>query len=218
MAEGSTPDYWNMITEQRNTIMEVLKATDWVEAKNKGGVKVTYRQGEKGRIWHLEAELDCSPAIGKRYLTPGPKGGLREKYQKKSPLKDLKLVEDHDKYFIMHETLAGAMLGVISERDFVSVYGGEDESDNGAYLVQCSIEHPDYPAQPKPVRATKHILGDIFLPVEGDANKCIYHEVSLVDLGGMLPVSVINSFVSGTMHGTATELKQAIANKFHEKN
>ena len=219
MAEGTKPDYWKTITEQRDKVMAVLKEKEgWTEGKNKDGIVVSYKQTDKGRIWHVTAQLDCSPKVGKRYMIPVLKGGLREKFVKKSPLKDSKLVEDGENYYILHEILAGAMMGVISERDFVSVYGGEDEGENGAYLIQCSVEHPDYPAQPKPVRATKHLFGDVFLPVEGNPDKCIYHEVSQVDMGGMLPVSVLNSFLSGIMHGNTTELKQAVANKFHEKN
>ena len=217
MAEGSTIDYWKVITEQREKIIAMLKETDWVEAKNKNGVKVSHRQTDKGKIFHLEVELDTSPAIARRYVTPGPKG-LREKALKKHPIKEFNVIEENEKYLIVHEILHGAMLGIISERDVVSVYGGEDESDIGAYMINCSIEHPDYPPQSKPVRAIKHLGGQLFFPVEGDPNKCIMHGVMHVDLGGMLPASVISSFQPNVMLENGTQLKQAVIDKLHEKN
>ena len=87
MAEGTAIDYWKLIIEQRDKIMAVLKETDWVEAKNKSGIKVSYRQTEKGKIFHLEVELDTSPANAKGYVTPRPKG-FREKVFKKHSIKN----------------------------------------------------------------------------------------------------------------------------------
>lgn len=217
MAEGSTTDYWKMIIEHRDKVMAVLKETDWVEAKNKNGIKISYRQTDTGKIFHLEVELDASPAIARRYVTPGPKG-LRDKFSKKSPMKEFTVIEETEKYLIARDVLHGAMMGIIAERDMVSVYGGEDESEIGAYMMHPSIEHPDYPPQPKPVRAFKHLAGQLFFPVEGDPNKCVFHGVAQADLGGMLPASVIASFQPNAMFDNATQLKQAIINKFHEKN
>ena len=216
MAESSTTDYWKLIVEHRDKVMAVLKETDWVEAKNKNGIKVSYKQTDKGKIFHLEVELDVSPAVGRRYVTPGSKG-LRDKFLKKNPIKEFKVIEETEKYFIAYEILHGAMMGMISERDVVSVYGGEDECEMGAYMAHFSIEHPDYPPQPKPVRAIKHLAGQLFFPVEGDPNKCVLHGVAQVDLGGMIPASIIASFQPNAMFDNATQLKQAIADKFHEK-
>ena len=217
MAEGSTTDYWKKIIEHRDVIMALLKETDWVEAKNKNGIKVSYKQAEKGKIFHLELELDTSPASARRYVTPGPKG-LRDKFLKKNMIKEFKIIENTEKYMIAHEILHGAMLGIISERDVVNIYGGEDDSEIGAYMIHFSVEHPDYPPQPKPVRATKHLAGQLFFPVEGNPNKCVMHAVAQIDLGGMLPVSVISSFQPNFLFDFATQLKQAIVEKLHEKD
>ena len=216
MAKGSTTDYWQQILEHRDKVMAVLKETAWVEAKNKNGIKVSYAQTDTGKIFHLEVELDAPPAVGRRYVTPGPKG-LRDKFLKKNPIKEFKVIEETEKYFIAHEVLHGAMMGIIAERDVVSVYGGEDESENGAYMIHFSVDHPDYPPQAKPVRAIKHLAGQLFFPVEGDTNKCVLHAIAQVDLGGMLPASVVASFQPNAMFGNATQLKQAVADKFHEK-
>ena len=217
MAEGSTIDCWKLITEQREKIIAVLKETDWVETKNKNGVKVSYRQTDKGKIFRVEVELDTSPAIARRYVTPGSKG-LREKALKKHPVKEFNVIEENEKYLIAYEIFNGAMLGIISERDVVSVYGGEDESDIGAYMINCSIEHPDYPPQSKPVRAIKHLGGQLFFPVEGDPNKCIMHAVMHIELGGLLPAFVINALQPNIMLENSTHLKEAIIDKLHEKN
>ena len=84
-------------------------------------------------------------------------------------------------------------------------------------MIHFSVEHPDYPPQSKPVRATKHLAGQLFFPVEGNPNKCVMHAVAQIDLGGMLPVSVISSFQPNFLFDNATQLKQAVAEKFHEK-
>jgi len=217
MAEGSSVDYWKMIIEHRDKLLAILKETDWVEAKNKDGIKVSYKQADNGKIFHVEAELDASPVVARRYVIPGPKG-LREKFLKKSPVREFKVIEEAEKYFIGYEVLHGGMLGIISERDTISVYGGEDDSEIGAYMVHFSIEHPDYPPQSKPVRAFKHLAGQLFFPVEGDPNKCILHGVAQIDLGGMLPMSIVGSFQPKIMYENVTQLKQAIADKFHERN
>ena len=217
MAEGSTTDYWKKIIEHRDVVMAVLKETDWVEAKNKDGIKVSYKQGDKGKIFHLEVELDASPASARRYVTPGPMG-LRDKFLKKNPIKEFKIIEKTGDYMIAHEIIHGAMLGIISERDVVSVYGGEDNCEFGAYMVHFSVEHPDYPPHSKPVRAIKHLAGQLFFAVEGNPNKCVLHAVIQVDLGGMLPVSVISSFQPNAMFDNATQLKQAVVEKLHEKD
>lgn len=216
MAEGSTIDYWSKIIEHRDKVLAVLKETDWIEAKNKNGVKVSYKQSDKGRIFHLEVELDAPPATARRYVTPGT--GLRDIILKKNPVKEFNVIERTEKYLIAHEVFHGGIMGIISERDVVSVYGGEDDSEIGAYMVHFSIEHPDYPPRSKPVRAFKHLAGQLFFPVEGDPNRCILHAVAQADLGGMLPASVVNSFQPSMMHDNGTQLKQAIVNKLHEKN
>ena len=79
------------------------------------------------------------------------------------------------------------MMGLISERDLICVYGWDTETeDKGAYIlrkllndyttrikqmihsfVDPSIEHPKYPPKDKPVRAIKHAGGHFFFPVEG---------------------------------------------------
>ena len=124
------------------------------------------------------------------------------------------MIEETEKYLIAHETLHGAMLGIISERDVVSIYGGEDDSEIGAYQINCSIEHPNYPPQSKPIRAFKHLGGQLFFPVERDPSKCVLHGVMQVDLGGMLPASVISSFQPNVMYENGIQIKQAV----HEKN
>lgn len=217
MAEGYSPDYWQMICNGRDRILAAIKETDWVEAKNKDGIRVTYRETDQGRMYHVETELDIPPATARRYFTPGP-NGLRDKFIKKNPLKEFRVVQEEDKYFIAYEVLHALMLGVISERDCVSVFGGEDVSDIGAYMVSVSINHPDYPPQGSSVRLIKHITGQVLLRVDGEPNKCVLHGVGVVDMGGMIPVSIIQSFQPKMFFERITELKQAIANKFHEKN
>ncbi|XP_065915776.1 stAR-related lipid transfer protein 5-like [Dysidea avara] len=215
MAEGdSSPDYWQMICDHRDKILAFIKETDWTEVKNKDGIRITYKDTGQGRMFHIETELNVPPATARRYFTPGPQG-LRDKFARKN-IKDFKVVHEADKYIIAHEIFAGNM--IVSDRDMVCVYGGEDQCDIGAYMVHSSVEHPDCPPQPKPVRATKHIAGQMLLRVDGDPNKCVFHGVALVDMGGMMPASMVQSFQPKKMFENATQLKQAIANKFHEAN
>jgi len=204
-----------MVCDHRDKILALIKETDWIEVKNKDGIIIRYRDTDQGRMFYSEAELNIPPATARRYLIPG---GLRDKFLKKKPIKELKIIQQGDKYVLAHEVTYGILLGIISERDMVSVYGGEDECDFGAYMMSPSIEHPDYPPQAKPVRAFKYISGQLFMRVDGDPNKCVFHSVGLADLGGMVPVSIIQSFQPKMAFENITELKQAIANKFHEKN
>ena len=204
-----------MICDHRDKVLALIKETDWIEVKNKDGVIIRYRDTDQGRMLYVEAELNIPPATARRYVTPG---GLRDKFLKKKPIKELKVIQQADKYILAYEVIHSALLGIISERDVVSVYGGEDECDFGAYMMGPSIEHPDYPPQSVPVRAVKHISGQLFMRVDGDPNKCVLHSVRLVDLGGMVPVFVIQSYQPKMALDSMNELKQAIANKFHEKN
>ena len=219
MAEGSSPDYWQLICDHRDRVLALIKETDWIEETNKDGIRISYRETDKGRMVQVEAELDIPPATARRYVTPGPiSNGLREKYVKKNPIKEIKVIQETDKYVIVYEVLNGLMGGIVAERDFVNVYGFEDDSDIGAYLICTSIEHPDYPPQWEPVRATMHVSGQMFLRVDGDPNKCAFHGVSVVDLGGMLPVALIQPVQSKMLFKGTAEMKQAIAKKFHEIN
>jgi len=215
-AEGSSPDYWQIICDHRDKILALIKETDWIEIKNKHGIRITYRdtdQGRPGRMFHVEAELNVPPATAKLYFTPGPKG-VRDKFQ--NNIRDVKVVTEADNYFIAHEVITGKL--IISDRDTVCLYGGEDDCDIGAYLMGPSVEHPDYPCQCKPVRATKHIAGFVFLRVDGNPNKCVLHGVARIDLSGILPVSIVRSVQPKLLFETISEVKQAIANKVHEKN
>ena len=219
MAEGSSPDYWQFICEHRDRVLALIKETDWVEESNQDGIRISYRETDKGRMVQVETQLDVPPAVGRRYVTPGPiSNGLREKYVKKNPIKEFKIIQEADKYVIAYEVLHGLMGGVVAERDFVNVYGFEDDSDIGAYLISTSVEHPDYPPLYEPVRATMHISGQMFLRVDGDPNKCMFHGLSLVDLGGMLPVALIQPVQSRMLFKGTGEMKKAIAKKFHEQN
>jgi len=92
------------------------------------------------------------------------------------------------------------------------MYGGEDDSDIGAYLMGPSVEHEDYPSH---VQATKHIAEFVFLLVDRNPNKCILHGVALIDLGGMLLVSIVRSLQPKLLFKTISEVKQAIAKKVH---
>jgi len=214
MAEKSAADHWQMICDHRDKILALIKEKVWVEAKNKDGIRITYKDTDQGRMFHIETDLGVSPVTARRYFTPGEQG-LRDKFAKTN-LKDFKVVHKADKFIIAHEVFAGNM--IVSDRDMVCVYGGEDECDFGAYMIHSSVEHPDCPPQPKPVRATKHIAGQILLRVDADPNKCVFHGVALVDMGGVMPASMVQSFQPKRMFENVTNLKQAIANKFHEKN
>jgi len=213
MAEGSTTDYWKLVCEHRDKALEFIKETDWVESKNKDGIRITYKDTDQGRMFHGETELNVPPATARLYFTPGP-NGLRDKVQ--TNIKEVKVIQEGDKFFIVREVFAGNIM--ISDRDMVCVYGGEDDCDFGAYTMGPSVEHPDYPAQPKPVRATKHFAAFLFMRVDGDPNKSVLHVVIRMDMGGMVPVSVVQSFQPKKLFEMFTQTKKGIADKVHEKN
>jgi len=215
MAEGSSPDYWQIVCDHRDKIQAFIKETDWAEVKNKDGIRITYKDTDQGRILHGVTELNVPPATAKLFFTPGPKG-LRDKLQ--SSVKDFKIIEEGEKYFITHEVLAGNFL--ISDRDIICLYGGEDDCDFGAYLMSPSVEHKDFPSNPKDkiVRATKSVAGFVFMRVDGDPNKCVLHGLIRMSMGGSVPVSVVQSFQPKRLTEMFTQVKQGIANKVHEKN
>ena len=221
-AEASTTpgDYWKKITECRDNIMALLKEPQqWLEAKTSGDIQISYMQTDKGRMWHFETDLDVSPETGRRYVIPVAQGGLREKFRMlRSPYKEVKVIEDNARdgktYFILHEIMYGSL--ILTERDMINVYGGEDNSEIGAYMVHYSINHPNYPPHRKRVRMTTHFSGQFFFSVINNPNKCVFHSVSLVDNGGKLPVFLLNRFMPAGIHHYVIDLKLAIANKLHE--
>ncbi|XP_065910293.1 stAR-related lipid transfer protein 5-like [Dysidea avara] len=219
-ADASSPDYLKIIANHREELLTAMKATDWVETKNKDGIRITYRMTDKGKMFRCEYEVDASPKVSIRYCSPakGPLNGLREKFRK-SALKSVEIIEETEKYFITREVLGSAMMGLISERDLICVYGWDTETeDKGAYILHPSIEHPKYPPKDKPVRAIKHAGGHFFFPVEGNPDKSNVVVLIVLNMGGMLPVSVVDSFQTGAMFDFATQWKDAAAKKFHESN
>jgi len=215
MAEGSTPDYWKIVCDHRDKVRDLIKETDWVETKNKDGIRITYKDTDQGRMFRGETELNIPPATARLFLIPGSKG-LRDKLQ--TNIKSFKIIKEEEKYFVAHEVLAGNMM--ISDRDVVCVYGGEDGCDFGSYIMAPSVEHPDYPASPqsKVVRATKRLAGFVLKRVDGDPNKCTLHAVMQMDMGGKVPASVVQSVQPKRMFEMFTNVKKGIADKLHEKN
>jgi len=234
-------DYWQIICDHRDKILALIKDTYWFETMNEDGIKVTYRDTDlQGRIFHAETELDISPATAKRYFTPGP-NGLRDKIQ--GEVKEFKVIQEADNYIVAYEVHSSPNM-IVQDQDMVCVYGGEDECDFGAYIMGPSVKYrdpPPCPPQSSPrralqtvlaretmpstlqdsnsttVRATKHLAGFIFLRVDGDPNKCVLHGVIQMDLGGMIPVSMVHSFMPPRFLKMIRKVKQCVADKLHEK-
>jgi len=115
---------------------------------------------------HVEAELNVSPSYRQTILH----SWSHDKFQ--TNIKEVKVIKEADNYLIAHEVIAGKL--IISDRDTVCLYGGEDDIDIGAYLMGPSVEHEDYPSHCKPVRATKHIAGFVFVLVCRWKSKQVY--------------------------------------------
>jgi len=99
-----------MICDHHDRILSLIKETDWVEAKNKDGIRISYRdtdKGRPGRMVHVEAELNVSPATAKQYFTLGPKG-VRDKFQ--TNIKEVKVIKEADNYLITYEVIAGKLI------------------------------------------------------------------------------------------------------------
>ena len=79
---------------------------------------------------------------------------------------------------------------IISPRDLVMcTMMLKDKKTNIVYVPVKAIDHPKFPAQKAPIRATMNIGGWVLIPMENGMTKTIY--MTEVDPNGMIPKGML---------------------------
>lgn len=153
--------------------------------------KTVDEKGKEGesRMFYLDSTVDCSASeLAKQLNNFDLRKNWEESFKKGKLIKEEDLgngIKIQDLYNYIK------MPFIFSDRDLVyrkkiwENYNGEKD----CYLIEChKIEHPDYPAKEKPVRANLENKSKYIKPIDGNKTKfCYVNKFDLkVDLGGSM--------------------------------
>lgn len=116
-----------------------------------------------------------------------------------------------DRSEFRHNVCKG-VIGIISKRDFVVVSSRYKDEKTGSHFVATrSFDHPEYPEQPRCVRAKALISGFIIRPVPGDEEKCELVTIMHFDLGGNVPAVAVNFLGTTAPLATVIRIRKVVA-------
>ncbi|XP_045156584.2 stAR-related lipid transfer protein 5-like [Mercenaria mercenaria] len=181
-----------------------------VTKKTKDGETISYRVSNEfdGYLYKGECIIDAPPATVFHYVDPVPEGP-RGNWD--SDMKKIEILEWLDKpdLRVNRACTASACMGLISPRDFVDVILTK-ETDSYISTNGVSVSYEKCPEEKKYVRGWNYPCGLICEKLPGEPNKTKLVSLIQPDIGGMLPRSLVDQAIPGSMSAFFTELKNTL--------
>ncbi|XP_077870628.1 stAR-related lipid transfer protein 6-like [Saccoglossus kowalevskii] len=97
-------------------------------------------------------------------------------------------IDEVEKLQIFHLISGDFLFGLISSREFVSLFGVRHLPDKNAILIyNRSVDHPDYPEVNDRVRGHMYSSGKYYYSIEGEPNKTRFVEFTQTDVKMSIP-------------------------------
>ncbi|KAH3843391.1 stAR-related lipid transfer protein 5-like [Dreissena polymorpha] len=205
-------DYMEKGEEVAKILQDYYKEQEgWtLSKKTKDGASIFYRHSKEfdGYLYKGECVYDAPPQTVFNYVDPLPDS---HRGQWDTAVKHIETVEwlVKDKLRVNRCCTDSAMMGLISPRDFVDLIINK-ETDSYISTNAVSLRYSKCPEEKKYVRGWNYPCGLICEKVPGEPNKTKLISLIQPDIGGMLPRSLVDSAIPGSMTTFFSELKEAL--------
>ncbi|KAL5004816.1 hypothetical protein ScPMuIL_018272 [Solemya velum] len=203
-------DYRKKAEKIAETLQEYFREKEgWHVAKKTKDFTISYRASKEfdGYLYKGEALLNAPPKAVFDYVEPLP-DGPRAKWDKN--MKKIEICKWFTKDLrINRACTASACMGLISPRDFVDLILTK-ETDEYYSTNAISIDYEGCPPDKKFVRGWNWPCGMICCKIPGEPNKCKLVSLIQPSIGGMLPRTLVDSAIPGSMTELFTQLQNGL--------
>ncbi|XP_069136982.1 stAR-related lipid transfer protein 5-like isoform X2 [Argopecten irradians] len=191
----------------------------WTEAKSTTHFKISSKKSpepefEGGYLYKGEAVYNAKPKVVFDYVEPLP-NGHRAKWDKN--MKKIEIVKQIEKDLRVNRACTNsACMGLISPRDFVDLILIK-ETDEYLSTNAISIED-ELEEQKKYVRGWNYQCGILVIKIPSEPNKCKLISLIQPDIKGMVPNSLKDAAIPGSMIEFFNQLRDALkdAGELHD--
>ncbi|KAL3867162.1 hypothetical protein ACJMK2_044384 [Sinanodonta woodiana] len=191
-----------------------------VSKKTKDGVTIFYRASREfdGYLYKGEAEINAPPKTVFHYVDPlPPEKGPRLKWDKSMTKVDIVEWLQEPELRINRCCTTSACMGLISPRDFVDLVYNIETSDH--YITNgVSITTDKCPEDKSHVRGWNHPCAIFCRKLPNEPNKTKVTSLIQPDIGGMLPRTLVDSAIPGSMVEFFANLKKSLEENGHLVN
>ncbi|XP_060062496.1 stAR-related lipid transfer protein 5-like [Ylistrum balloti] len=212
MSDGQkTPESYRKLGEEvADTLQQYYHDNkDWTESKKTTHFKISCKRSPEfgGFLYKGEAVYCAKPKDVFDYIEPLP-DGHRAKWDKN--MKKIEIIKQIDKDLRVNRACTNsACMGLISPRDFVDLILIK-ETDEYLSTNAISIVHNDCPSDEKHVRGHNYSCGMIVCKYPNEPNKCKLISLIQPDICGMVPASLKEAAIPGSMMEFFTQLRDAL--------
>ncbi|XP_065836849.1 stAR-related lipid transfer protein 5-like [Oscarella lobularis] len=192
------------------TLLRYARDQTWKVVKNSSGIAVACQHvpNRSERVYRGVGIVEAPPSQVLQYVTPSNDSPRKQWDTTSKEWNEIERIDEHTS--IVQSVTKAAMAGFIKGRDFVDLVCRK-QLENGAYICAAvSVDHPGCPPTSSLVRGTNYHSGLVCFPVDGDPNKTELVFVVHSALGGMLPMSIVESALPSSIVKFITELRGAL--------
>ncbi|CAH1773226.1 unnamed protein product [Owenia fusiformis] len=202
--------YLKVAKEASDTAWRLYQATDgWKEENVKNDEEKIYTKviPNIGKIFKSETivDADAEKLFGLLW------NGVEAETEWNPTVTEVQIAQTIDDHTdITYHVAAEAAGGMVSARDFVNLRTWRIKH-GCIFSAGCSVEHKDYPANPKYVRGENGPGGWVFEPIDGQKGRCRFTWILNTMPKGWLPQYLVDQALSGVMLLFIKNLKIRVA-------
>ena len=181
-------NYEAIIAKNFENLLAQIKSSDWALESTTKFYQLSLKAGGAVKTVKVTGVFDVSPAKMKDVLFDV---GSLVKYDDSKESREE--IESGSNWKVFYTK--GAKFFMVDPRDTLIVLAFKVEADGTILISGSTIEHSKVPQQKGRVRAFVEIMGYLLEPVAGDANKCKFTFVGMMDPKGSVPTMFVNKMV-----------------------
>ncbi|XP_077984730.1 stAR-related lipid transfer protein 5-like [Glandiceps talaboti] len=190
-------NYQAILDDYLSNLLVLESDKDWKLMKESNGIKLFSKPSPifDGIVYRAEYTFNASPE--KIFEMTADLSLIQKTNKHIAEMQIIELIDDNTKVF--RTLTVSMMMGLISPREFVSVFQAKTLTDREGYCVyHGAVEHPHCPVVNDYVRAITYPTCRFIFPVEGDPNKarCVGFNQSDIKL---FPQTLVEQLTPSTM-------------------
>ncbi|XP_067930383.1 stAR-related lipid transfer protein 5-like [Watersipora subatra] len=194
----------------------IEEESSWNLVKNyqKEGLIIHARPSDKfsGKIVRGEGLIEASPEECFKHCHPRPELTRTQWDSSIKTLEIAEMIQDQGwpEVYLLRTTTHSAGMGLISQRDFLDLIINVN-NDKMVGTMAESIASEKCPPHKDYVRGTNHYCGILCCRLPGEPNRTRLVYIAHSEIGGRLPVSVVNAAVPNAIYNFYAALKKQVA-------
>ncbi|XP_018672775.2 stAR-related lipid transfer protein 6-like [Ciona intestinalis] len=188
-------DYNKIATSIEIEVLKIRDSKQWIKLPSQKGVEISFTDSPSfnGHCYKFSCIIEAPCDVVYGVLKPPPTTEERLRWDKS--IDDYQpLVTIDENTFISAITTPSILMGLISGREFVDLFRCkvvQTSFNEERWVFAGSVSCDQRPVTKKYIRATTHPSGYVAIPVDSNKTQVEFH--INIDVGGMLPRSLVES-------------------------